>query len=71
MIRMLEQEDLETQELNNQKESFQHSLMQMIFGQKINFPLFLAPTAMHRLYHHEGEKASAKATEMETGQKFG
>ena len=34
-----------------------------IFGQKIDFPLFLAPTAMHRLYHHHGEKAAAKAAE--------
>ena len=34
-----------------------------VFGQKIRFPLFLAPTAMHRLYHYEGESASAKAAE--------
>ena len=34
-----------------------------VFGQKINFPLFLAPTAMHRLYHHHGEQAAAKASE--------
>ncbi len=34
-----------------------------VLGQKIDFPLFPAATAMHRLYHHEGEKASAKATE--------
>ena len=34
-----------------------------IFGKKINFPLFLAPTAMHRLYHHHGEKACALAAE--------
>ena len=34
-----------------------------IFGKKIDFPLFLAPTAMHRLYHHHGEKASALAAE--------
>ena len=34
-----------------------------VFGKKINFPLFLAPTAMHRLYHHHGEKASALAAE--------
>ena len=26
-------------------------------------PLFLAPTAMQRLYHHEGDKASARAAE--------
>tara|TARA_Y100000590_G_scaffold85008_1_gene95008 strand:- start:5495 stop:6649 length:1155 start_codon:yes stop_codon:yes gene_type:complete len=34
-----------------------------IFNQKIDFPLFLSPTSMHRLYHHEGEKASAMAAE--------
>ena len=32
-----------------------------VLGQKISFPLFLAATAMHRLYHHEGERATAKA----------
>jgi len=34
-----------------------------ILGEKIDFPLFPAATAMHRLYHHEGERASAKAAE--------
>jgi len=34
-----------------------------VLGQKINFPLFPAATAMHRLYHHEGERATAKAAE--------
>ena len=34
-----------------------------VFGQKINLPIFLAPTAMQRLYHHEGDKASARAAE--------
>jgi len=34
-----------------------------ILGQKISFPLFLAATAMHRLYHHEGERATAKAAD--------
>jgi len=34
-----------------------------IFGKKIDLPIFLAPTAMQRLYHHEGDKASAKAAE--------
>ena len=34
-----------------------------VFGQKIDFPLFLSPTAMHRLYHHHGEGAAAKAAE--------
>ena len=32
-----------------------------VLGQKIDFPLFLAATAMHRLYHHHGEQATAKA----------
>ena len=34
-----------------------------VFGKKIDFPLFLAPTAMHRLYHYIGEAAAAKAAE--------
>ena len=34
-----------------------------VLGQKIDFPLFPAATAMHRLYHHGGERASAKAVE--------
>ena len=34
-----------------------------IFGKKISLPIFLAPTAMQRLYHHYGDKASAKAAE--------
>ena len=31
-----------------------------IFGKKINLPVFLSPTAMQRLYHHQGDKASAR-----------
>ena len=34
-----------------------------VLGQKIAFPLFLAATAMHKLYHHHGERAAAKAAE--------
>ena len=34
-----------------------------VLGQKIDFPVFPSATAMHRLYHHEGEIASAKAVE--------
>ncbi len=34
-----------------------------IFGRKINLPVFLSPTAMQRLYHYEGDKASARAAE--------
>ena len=32
-----------------------------VLGQKINFPLFLSPTSMNRLYHHHGEKGTALA----------
>ena len=32
-----------------------------VFGKKIDMPLFLSPTAMQRLYHHDGDKASARA----------
>ena len=41
-----------------------------VLGQKITFPLFLAATAMHRLYHHHGERATAKAAE-KMGTMFG
>ena len=34
-----------------------------VFGEKIKMPLFLSPTAMQRLYHHDGDKASARAAE--------
>ena len=34
-----------------------------VLGEKIDFPLFPAATAMHRLYYHQGERASAKAAE--------
>jgi len=34
-----------------------------VFGHKIDLPLFLSPTAMQRLYHHDGDKASARAAE--------
>ena len=32
-----------------------------LFGRKIDMPIFLSPTAMQRLYHPDGDKASAKA----------
>ena len=32
-----------------------------ILGRKIDMPIFLSPCAMQRLYHHDGDKASAKA----------
>ena len=41
-----------------------------VLGQKIDFPLFLAATAMHRLYHHQGERATARAAE-KMGTMFG
>ena len=34
-----------------------------VLGQKIDFPLFLSPTAMHQMYHHDGEQATARAAE--------
>ena len=34
-----------------------------VFGKKIKIPIFLSPAAMQRLYHHEGDKASARAAE--------
>ena len=41
-----------------------------VLGQKIDFPLFLSATAMHRLYHHEGENATARAAD-KVGTMFG
>ncbi len=32
-----------------------------VFGRKIDMPIFLSPTAMQRLYHPDGDKASARA----------
>ncbi len=32
-----------------------------VLGQKIDWPVFLAPTGMSRLFHHEGERGAAKA----------
>ncbi len=37
-----------------------------IFGKKLAMPLYCAPTALQRLFHHDGERAVAKAA-----QKFG
>ena len=34
-----------------------------VFGKKIDMPIFLSPTAMQRLYHHQGDLASARAAE--------
>ena len=32
-----------------------------VMGQKLDMPLYCAPTALQRLFHHEGERAVAKA----------
>lgn len=34
-----------------------------VLGQKLDMPLFFSPTAMQRLFHHDGEWAIAKAAE--------
>ncbi len=34
-----------------------------LFGQKITWPVFLAPTGMSRLFHHEAEPAVARAAQ--------
>ncbi len=34
-----------------------------VVGQKIDMPLFLSPTALQRLFHHDGEMAVARAAE--------
>ena len=34
-----------------------------ILGQKVDSPLFLAPTGMNRLFHHDGERATSRAAE--------
>ena len=41
----------------------QPDLSTKVLGQTIQMPIFLAPTAMQRLYHHDGDKASARAAE--------
>jgi len=34
-----------------------------VMGQKLRMPLFCSPTALQRLFHHDGERAVAKAAE--------
>lgn len=34
-----------------------------VFGRKIDIPLFFSPTAMQRLFHHDGERAIANVAE--------
>ena len=41
-----------------------------VFGQKLDLPLFFSPTAMQRLFHHEGERALATVAG-EMGTMFG
>lgn len=41
-----------------------------VLGQKLEMPLFMSPTAMQRLFHHEGELALAQAAD-EYGTMFG
>jgi L-lactate dehydrogenase (cytochrome) len=41
----------------------QPDLSTTVLGQKIDMPLFLSPVAMQKLFHHEGDKASARAAE--------
>ena len=41
-----------------------------VLGQRLDFPLFMSPTAMQRLFHHDGERALAKVAE-KLGTMFG
>ncbi len=41
-----------------------------VLGQSLDMPLFMAPTAMQRLFHHDGELALARAAD-EYGTMFG
>lgn len=34
-----------------------------VMGQKLDLPVFLSPTSLQRLFHHEGERAVGKAAE--------
>ncbi len=34
-----------------------------VLGQQLEIPLFMSPTAMQRLFHHDGERAIARAAE--------
>ena len=34
-----------------------------LMGQKLDMPLFCSPTALQRLFHHEGERAVSRAAE--------
>ena len=41
-----------------------------VLGQQLEIPLFMSPTAMQRLFHHDGERAIARAAE-KLGTMFG
>ena len=41
-----------------------------VLGQQLDIPLFMSPTAMQRLFHHDGERAIARAAE-KLGTMFG
>ena len=41
-----------------------------VLGQRLDFPLFMSPTGMQRLFHHDGELAIAKVAE-KLGTMFG
>ena len=41
-----------------------------VLGRKLDLPLFFAPTALQRMFHHEGEKAVARVAE-KMGTMFG
>ena len=41
-----------------------------VFGRRLEMPLFMSPTAMQRLFHHDGEIAIAR-TAQELGTMFG
>ena len=45
-------------------------LTTQVFGRTLDMPLFFSPTAMQRLFHHDGERAIAAAAE-EFGTLFG
>ncbi len=32
-----------------------------VMGQKLDLPVYLSPTALQRLFHHQGERATAAA----------
>ena len=34
-----------------------------VMGQKLDMPIFCSPTALQRLFHHDGERAVARAAE--------